>query len=107
MKILVFVTTTFEALHYWDNAPFQVGFLQSPHRHVFHVKAYAEVGGPDRQIEFIQLKDEISTWIANNLRGTTTQCSCEDFAMRILTAFPKLCACSVAEDDENGALVER
>jgi hypothetical protein len=62
----VYVTTRFEGLHHWPDAPEGVKFLRHPHRHVFHVKVYVEVRHGDREVEFITFKRTLEDFIQFN-----------------------------------------
>jgi hypothetical protein len=99
------VTTTFPALHCWPDAPEDVSFLRTPHRHLFHVTVSKKVSHGDRDIEFILYKGAIEAflqknWYDKNL-GTA---SCEEMAEVLLALF-KADTVIVSEDDENGAIV--
>jgi len=105
MRMFVTVKTTFDAVHCWPEAPTEVSFLRSPHRHVFHVKAVKLVTHADRDIEFILLKREIDRALAALLAtGSTAHWSCEMFAVWLIEQFA-LSSCEVSEDAENGAIV--
>jgi hypothetical protein len=45
------LTTRFEGLHHWPDAPEAEDYLRSPHRHLFVVEADIEVFHDDREIE--------------------------------------------------------
>ena len=101
-KRYVFITTQFEGFHCWPDAPNEVGFLRDIHRHIFHVKAWAQVDHGDRQIEFILLKRKIDQYIASIVKPISW--SCEHWAEHLLQQFG-LASCEVSEDGENGAIV--
>lgn len=107
----VWCTFQIEATHSWDGCPFdEVYYLRSPHRHLFHVKAYKLVTHADRDVEFIMLKHHIVEYLRikywkpsqhlHVLGGT----SCEMLATELCEAF-NLSRCEVSEDLENGAIV--
>lgn len=110
----IFVTTQFEGLHRWKDAPEEVSFLREYHRHMFHVRFEAEVTKEDRDIEFILLKRELNSLVETLFVGVKLDNSCEMIAKRIcdfMTRERHLCAgraarCEVSEDGENGAIVE-
>jgi hypothetical protein len=106
MRQFVVVTLQFEGLHYWPKAPTEVGFLRSPHRHVFHIKCWKEVTHGDREIEIITLKQTITGGL-NSLfpGGNMLTNSCEQLAATLIRGYG-LHACEVLEDGENGAYVE-
>lgn len=109
----VFVRFRFEGFHCWPDAPPEVAFLASRHRHVFHVEARARVTHDDRDREFILAKRELEAWCL--ARSTyeiehgpndTTNWSCERWCLELLKEFPWLVEVSVSEDGENGATVK-
>lgn len=103
----VYCTVFFEATHNWPECPFdEVSYLRSPHRHVFHIKAYKRVFHDDRDVEFIMLKHEIENYL-NNVYSTHElgATSCEMLGRLLMEQF-KLYKVEVSEDGENGAVVE-
>jgi hypothetical protein len=121
MRATVIVTTRFEATHCWKDAPEEVSFLRSPHRHMFHVKASYKVEDPTivrREVEFFTAKKELDAAIRSL---TSVGCgsdpphlsemSCENIAVTLHKTMACFCAhvpfsIEVWEDGENGALVE-
>tara|TARA_R110000868_G_scaffold132290_2_gene342957 strand:+ start:5337 stop:5555 length:219 start_codon:yes stop_codon:yes gene_type:complete len=63
MKKQIYISTSFEGLHQWKDAPDQVDFLRSAHRHIFNIKIYFEVNHNDRDLEFFMMKSEINNLI--------------------------------------------
>lgn len=110
----IFVTTQFEGMHRWKDAPEEVSFLREYHRHMFHVRFEVEVTKEDRDIEFILLKRELDGLVKTLFVGVKLDNSCETIAKRIcdfMTREYGPCAgraarCEVSEDGENGAIVE-
>ena len=110
----VFITTQFEGMHRWKDAPKQVDFLRNYHRHMFHVRLEVEVVEEDREIEFILLKRELNRFIRILFDGKNLDDSCETIAKKILmfmTEKDEVCykrnvLCEVSEDGENGAIVQ-
>lgn len=99
----------FEALHCWPDAS---NYLRHPHRHLFHVEGELVVTGDNREVEFIELGRQVKNHISVKFHtsedalvdlGST---SCEQLAEMIAEQF-SLFRCSVFEDSENGAIVER
>lgn len=103
----VFCTIQFVAGHCWPDAPDSHSYLRNLHRHIFHVKAWAKVKHNERDIEFIDLKERISKYLATWIQEEMTNSSCETVAERILGHFPELYKVEVSEDNENGAIVRR
>jgi hypothetical protein len=89
---------------------YDVSFLGSPHRHIFHFRVWIDVLHNDRDIEFIQFK----RWLENLYRDDTLQLdhkSCEmisdDLYLQIAQKYPDRAVwIEVSEDGENGALVK-
>lgn len=110
----VFCTLQFEGIHCWPNCPIEeVAYLRSPHRHIFHVKAYKQVFHDDRDVEFIWLKHRIQeyldTWLTQSEHTSAAvydlgPMSCEMIANQLIDEFG-LSRCEVSEDNENGAIV--
>lgn len=86
---------------------YDVSFLATPHRHIFHFEVSIEVEHSDRAIEFIQFK----RWLENLYKGGTLELnykSCEmiaeDLYEIIATRYPdRIIHIEVSEDNENGA----
>jgi len=86
---------------------YDVSFLATPHRHIFHFDVAIEVFHNDRDIEFIQFK----RWLENQYSQNILQLdykSCEmisdDLYDVIATRYPnRSIAIQVSEDNENGA----
>lgn len=103
----VFIKLQFTALHCWPECPIEeVSYLRNLHRHAFHVMIRFKVGHDDRDIEFINAKNEIHKWIQENWEGEDLgRLSCEQMATKLSIKFSHLdpCYVCVSEDDENGA----
>ena len=88
---------------------YDVSFLATPHRHIFHFNVAIEVFHNDRDIEFIQFK----RWLENLYKGGTLELnykSCEmisdDLYEVIATRYPdRDIEITVSEDGENGATI--
>jgi hypothetical protein len=86
---------------------YDVSFLATPHRHIFHFDVAIEVFHNDRDIEFIQFK----RWLENQYSQGILELdykSCEmisdDLYEVIATRYPdRSVAIQVSEDNENGA----
>lgn len=68
------------ALHCWPEAPQEVSFLRSPHRHVFHYKVWLNVNHNNRDLEFILLKGQMREWVKERYAGNAGHRSCEQLA---------------------------
>jgi len=98
------------------NDEYNVAFLASPHRHIFHFRVSIDVFHNDRDIEFIQFK----RWLENLYSGTgpynenrvleLNYKSCEmiadDLYVQIAARYPNRCVTiEVSEDGENGCSI--
>ena len=88
---------------------YDVSFLATPHRHIFHFDVAIEVFHNDRDIEFIQFK----RWLENQYSQGILKLdykSCEmisdDLYEVIATRYPdRSITITVSEDNENGATI--
>lgn len=119
-KRMIFVTFQKEGIHKYPAAAsdfnlatgdeYDVSFLGTPHRHIFHFNVAIEVFHNDRDIEFIQFK----RWLENLYKGGTLALnykSCEmisdDLYEQIATRYPEReIIITVSEDGENGATIQ-
>ena len=89
---------------------YDVSFLASAHRHMFHFRVWIDVFHNDRDIEFIQFK----RWLENLYRDSTLSLdhkSCEmmadDLYGQIAARYPdRTVWIDVSEDGENGASIQ-
>jgi hypothetical protein len=118
-KRMVWITFRKEGIHMYPAAStdpalktgdaYDVSFLGTPHRHIFHFEVAIEVFHNDRDIEFIQFK----RWLENLYSQGTLELnfkSCEmisdDLYEVIATRYPKRdIEITVSEDGENGATI--
>jgi hypothetical protein len=95
---------------------YDVSFLASPHRHIFHFRVWIDVFHNDRDIEFIQFKRWLENLYSsnNNNSGSILELdwkSCEmiadDLYDQIAQRYPDRAVwIEVAEDGENGCLIK-
>ena len=117
-KRMVWVTFQKEGIHLYPaaatdpklktNDEYDVSFLGTPHRHIFHFTVAIQVFHNDRDIEFIQFK----RWLENLYRGTLelNYRSCEmisdDLYEQIASRYQgRDIEITVSEDGENGATI--
>lgn len=89
---------------------YDVSFLGTPHRHIFHFRVWIDVVHNDRDIEFIQFK----RWLENLYKDGILKLdfkSCEmmsdDLYLQISAKYPgRSVWIEIAEDGENGALIK-
>ena len=94
---------------------YDVSFLASPHRHIFHFRVWIDVFHNDRDIEFIQFKRWLENLYSgnNNPNGAVLELdwkSCEmiadDLYNQIAARYPnRAVTIEVSEDGENGCTI--
>ena len=115
----IFVTFRKEGIHCYPAAAtdpalatgdeYDVSFLGSPHRHIFHFRVAIAVFHNDRDIEFIQFK----RWLENLYKDSILALdykSCEmiadDLYVQIAGRYPgRNVTIEVSEDGENGCVI--
>ena len=115
----IFVTFQKEGIHCYPAAAtdpalatgnaYDVSFLGSPHRHIFHFRVGIDVFHNDRDIEFIQFK----RWLENLYKDAILELdykSCEmmadDLYVQIAGRYPsRNVTIEVSEDGENGCVI--
>ena len=91
---------------------YDVSFLASPHRHMFHFRVWIDVFHNDRDVEFIQFKRWCeSLYNSDNSVLSLDHKSCEmmadDLYIQIASRYPgRVVHIEVSEDGENGALIK-
>ena len=88
---------------------YDVSFLGTPHRHIFHFEVSIEVFHNDRDIEFIQFKRWLENQYSQGILALDYK-SCEmisdDLYEVIATRYPdRNIVIQVSEDNENGATI--
>lgn len=117
---MIWVTFRKEGIHMYPAAAtdpklktgdeYDVSFLGTPHRHIFHFKIYIQVFHDDRDIEFIQFK----RWLEKCYNDGTLELnhkSCEmisrDIHGVIKARYPgREIWIDVSEDGENGCFIK-
>ena len=115
----IFVTFQKEGIHCYPAAAtdpllatgdeYDVSFLGTPHRHIFHFRVAIDVFHNDRDIEFIQFK----RWLENLYKDSILALdykSCEmiadDLYLQIAGRYPnRNVQIEVSEDGENGCVI--
>ena len=95
---------------------YDVAFLASPHRHIFHFRVSIDVFHNDRDIEFIQFK----RWLENLYSGAgpynegrvleldwkSCEMIADDLYLQIAATYPgRAVTIEVSEDGENGCTI--
>jgi len=90
---------------------YDVSFLGTPHRHIFHFRVSIDVWHNDRDIEFIQFKrwvESLYSGESNCLRLDYKSCEmiADDLYVQIANRYPnRNVIIEVSEDGENGCLI--
>lgn len=113
----VIIKTQFEGLHLWADAPDEVGYLRSQHRHIFYVEATISVTHDDRELEFIMVQHTLNNIIDSYKRAKLDEVngvlkdvnlgSCEMMCRHIIEKLTekygnRYYGVKVSEDNENG-----
>jgi len=91
---------------------YDVSFLASLHRHIFHFRVWIDVFHNDRDVEFIQFKRWLkqlysSTQNILSLDHKSCEMIADDLYLQIAAKYPNRAVwIEVAEDGENGALIK-
>ena len=116
-RSMIFITFQKEGIHKYPAAAtdpalatgdeYDVSFLATPHRHIFHFEVSIEVFHNDRDIEFIQFKRWLENQYSQGILALDYK-SCEmisdDLYNVIATRYPdRSIAIQVSEDNENVA----
>lgn len=112
-QISIIITLQVEGQHRWLNCPIlEVAFLKSFHRHIFHIECEKVVEHNDRDIEIIRFKREVEDYFKRiYFDPTLNMCnfkemSCEDICQDLMDIYD-LESCTIKEDGENGAKIQR
>lgn len=115
MQTTIFCRTKFEGVHCYPDAPAEVHFLRSMHRHMFNIEVEMDVMHDDREVEFITLKHDVNDWVRERLddKGIwhMNTLSCEQVARMLMQHLEakygndRCTIITVDEDGENGATV--
>lgn len=102
------VSWSFEGFHMYPNAPEEVSFLKSMHRHIFKCSAKIQVEHDNRELEFFIVQRKLKSRFSD---GSMNSMSCEMIASQIGFFIKDLYGernmeIEVSEDGENSAIVE-
>tara|TARA_B110000858_G_C17454497_1_gene315692 strand:- start:14 stop:463 length:450 start_codon:yes stop_codon:yes gene_type:complete len=115
----IWVTLQHEGIHCYPAAStdpklntsdeYDVSFLASPHRHIFHFRVAIDVFHNDREIEFIQFKRWLNNLYSDSILELNNK-SCEmiadDLYLQIADRYPnRKVIIEVSEDGENGCTI--
>lgn len=118
-KRMIWVTFRKEGIHCYPAASedanlktgdeYDVSFLGTPHRHIFHFTVAIQVNHNDRDIEFIQFKRWLESLYENGMELNYKSCEMisDDLFEVIATRYPdRDVEITVSEDGENGATIK-
>jgi len=114
----IWVTFRREGVHCYPDAAvnpqlktgdqYDVSFLASPHRHIFHFRVSIDVFHNNRDIEFIQFKRWLEALYVGTLELNYKSCEmiADDLYEQIAGRYPgRDVAIEVSEDGENGCTI--
>jgi len=117
-KRQIWVTFQREGVHCYPDAAvnpqlktgdqYDVSFLASPHRHIFHFRVSIDVFHNDRDIEFIQFKRWLEALYVGTLELNYKSCEmiADDLYLQIAKRHPgRDVTIEVSEDSENGCTI--
>jgi len=111
MQSTVIVQFEQEGFHNYPNAPQEVGFLESRHRHTFQIKIGFEVSHHNREIEIFLQREECKFYLMETYGSPCEfgEMSCEMIAQELLDFFEPDGAVwvEVWEENTGGARVEK
>lgn len=109
MKREVLTYNEVQGFHYYPNSPVGVGYLSHVHRHIFVIRARAEVSHNEREIEIITEQDKIESKLEEKYGRPCVfgSMSCESIAEWLLNELPELSYVEVLEDGYGGAALTR
>ena len=103
------VKTRVKGFHSWPEAPDEVSFLRSPHRHEFVITVVYQID-EDREREFFieqsALEDYLYSTFESTNYGFLINLSCEALAVKILETLGAV-QVEVSEDGENSSIARR
>jgi len=89
---------------------YDVSFLASPHRHIFHFRVWIDVWHSNRDLEFIQVKRWLESFYSKDilqLDFKSVEMLADDLYLQIAERYPDRAVwIEVAEDGENGCLIK-
>lgn len=106
----IWATTTKAGWHKWPTAPSRREYLSNSHRHLFKFRVEVEVIENDRQVEFHDVLESLTSAVGK-LPLVGSDMSCEMMAERIVEIlrmqYEYITEVTVSEDGECGATWRR
>ena len=89
---------------------YDVSFLASPHRHIFHFRVWIDVWHSNRDLEFIQVKRWLESFYSKDilqLDFKSVEMLADDLYLQTAERYPDRAVwIEISEDGENGCLVK-
>lgn len=111
MEKRIVINLSIDGIHQWKDCSIkEVDFLTNPHRHLFKIRIEKRVTHNDRELEIIQFKHNVLTYLKLKYFDEDKQShifgnmSCEDIAEDLYNVFDADLV-EVLEDNENGAII--
>ena len=106
----IWITHQFPAYHKWKDAPDEVEFLRSMHRHMFKIKLMIDVYNDNRELELFIVQRKLKTYCEEEFEEDEDIGSCEMIGNKIKKQFEeiypgRMINVEVSEDGENGVIV--
>lgn len=107
------VRSQFEGLHRWKDAPEEVMFLRSHHRHIFRIHVTIQITGNDRELEYFMVLNRLNKFLQKTFSvDKPMDASCEMIGEIIIHDFlvstygSRFYTVEVSEDGENSAIIK-
>lgn len=109
MKREICTYNELQGFHFYPDASDGIGYLSNLHRHVFVIKARAQVSHNEREIEIITEQNVIEGKLEEKygMPCMFGSMSCESIAEWLLNELPELSYVEVLEDGYGGAALTR
>lgn len=108
MKLEIITHNEIVGFHCWKNAPEELTFLRSRHRHVFYIRCYIPIAQYDRELEIFSEEEKVAQYLRDRYGDPCEfrDMSCESIARELLI-YMKANEVEVLEDNRGGAKVAR
>lgn len=109
-KTSIYVRFQRKGFHFYPDAPGQVEYLKSRHRHLFKFEIGIEVFHDDREIEFHMFQEELESQLDSgsiDINHKSCEMLCKDLGRYISEKYPRRnFYVDVSEDGECGSRVD-
>ena len=104
----IWVTFSKIGFHCYPDAPEQVAYLRSRHRHIFNFTVTMPVTHDNREVEFHMLKTHCESFYSDNaleVDGKSCEMLARELATKLVSHYERDVTVEVNEDGECGAIV--